>query len=252
MYRIVTYNVHRCLGIDGRLDPARIADVIASCRPHVVALQEIDVGRTRTGGIDQAQVIAARLGMEMHFHAALRVADERYGHAILSAMPSRLVKCGLFPADVRDPVREPRGALWVSVLMGGMRVEIINTHLGLRRLERQLQVEALLGPDWIGPAIHHHPLILAGDFNALPRSRAYLRIASRLRDVQILASRRSRPTFPSRMPLLRLDHVFVNPAVEVLGVWTVRTKLAVQASDHLPLMVEFKPLAGMPGGEGGA
>ena len=73
MYRIVTYNVRRCLGTDGRLEPGRIAEVIASCDPHIVALQELDVGRARTGGVDQAEAVAAALGMQMHRHPSLRV-----------------------------------------------------------------------------------------------------------------------------------------------------------------------------------
>jgi endonuclease/exonuclease/phosphatase family metal-dependent hydrolase len=64
--------VHRCVGVDGRLSPERIAEVIASCQADIVALQELDVCRARTGGVDQAHMIARRLGMEMHFHPALR------------------------------------------------------------------------------------------------------------------------------------------------------------------------------------
>ena len=63
--RIMTYNVHRCVGADGRADPRRIADVIAACQPDMVALQELDVGRLRTGGIDQVDAIAHPLGMSV-------------------------------------------------------------------------------------------------------------------------------------------------------------------------------------------
>src|SRR6478672_11059906 len=97
MTRILTYNVHRCLGVDGVLDPGRIAAVIAACQPDIVALQELDVRRARSGGVDQAKAIADRLGMQMHFHAALRVLEEEYGDAILTARPSRMVKAGALP-----------------------------------------------------------------------------------------------------------------------------------------------------------
>jgi endonuclease/exonuclease/phosphatase family metal-dependent hydrolase len=66
MARIMTYNVHSCRGTDGKLDVGRIAAVIAQSRPDIVALQEVDVRRTRTGSVDQAHAIAERLGM--HFH----------------------------------------------------------------------------------------------------------------------------------------------------------------------------------------
>jgi endonuclease/exonuclease/phosphatase family metal-dependent hydrolase len=239
--RILTYNVHRCLGNDGRLSPARIAVVIASCQPDIVALQELDVRRARTGGVDQAHAIALELGMHMHFHPAVRVMEELYGDAILTARPSRLVKAGALPGLSGRPGLEPRGALWASVQVGGTVVQVINTHLGLRRPERLAQVDALLGPEWLGHGSCRDPVILAGDFNAIQRSRAYQRLAARLRDAQASPHvLRRHPTFPARMPLLRIDHVFTSRSIEVLRVEAIRTPLARVASDHLPLFVDFR------------
>lgn len=131
MPRILTYNVHRCVGPDRRLDIGRVADAIAACEPDIVALQELDVGRPRTGGLDQAHEIAQRLGMSFHFNAALRVEEEQYGDAILTLLPERLVKAGPLPGlDPRVPL-EPRGALWVEVTVDGRPLQVINTHLGL-------------------------------------------------------------------------------------------------------------------------
>ena len=109
--RIMTYNVHRCVGADGRADPRRIAEVIAACGPDMVALQELDVGRLRTGGIDQAHAIAHLLGMSVHFNPALQVEEELYGDAILTALPMRLVKAGPLPGSVGF---EARGAPAIS------------------------------------------------------------------------------------------------------------------------------------------
>jgi endonuclease/exonuclease/phosphatase family metal-dependent hydrolase len=243
--RILTYNVHRCLGTDGQLSPARIADVIAAYEPDVVALQEVDVGRARTGGVDQAHAIALALGMHMHFHASMRVHQEEYGNAILTRRPSHLVKAAALPGLAKKPALEPRGALWASVNIGGTDVQVINTHLGLRRHERLAQIDALLGPHWLGHRSCREPVILLGDFNASPRSRAYQRLTSHLWDAQA-APQLARPkaTFPSRLPMLRIDHVFVSRSVRVLRVETVRTPLARVASDHLPLLVEFQILQG--------
>jgi len=135
---IATYNVRRCLGTDRRLSPDRIAQVIARCDADIVALQEIDVGRLRSGGIDQACVIAEKLGFTSHFHPALRIADEQYGDAVLTRCPSRLVKVGLLPGLRNLWSSEPRGAVWIEALVGGVRVQVINTHFGLRRRERRL------------------------------------------------------------------------------------------------------------------
>lgn len=241
MPRILTYNVHRCLGVDGRLSPSRIADVIAACEPDIVALQELDVNRARTGGVDQAQAIADALRMQLHFHPALTVMEELYGDAILTARPCSLVKADALPSWGRRAFVEPRGALWASVAIGDAEIQVINTHLGLRGPERLRQVEALLGPEWLGHPACREPVIVAGDFNAVPRSRTYRRLAARLSDAQTWpAGSRRRPTYPSRTPLLRLDHVFVSRSVEVLRTEVIRTPLARLASDHLPLAVDFR------------
>ena len=83
---------------DRRLDVGRIVAVIAAMQPDIVALQELDVGRARTGGVDQAHEIARRLDMACHFNAALQVEEEQYGDAILTSYPERLVKAGPCPA----------------------------------------------------------------------------------------------------------------------------------------------------------
>ncbi len=239
-YRIMTYNAHRCLGTDGRLAPQRIAAIIAACDPDIVALQELDVGRVRTGGVDQAELIARALDMQMHFHPAFRVFEELYGDAILTRAPSRLVKAGPLPSPLSFPPSEPRGALWVSVEIEGGPVEIVNTHLGLSRPERWAQVECLLGPDWLGSGALDRPLVLTGDFNAVQRGRTYRRLAGVLNSARAGRDGRGLATFPSRLPVLALDHIFVSPFVEVLTLRTLRTPLARVASDHLPLTADLR------------
>ena len=164
--RVMTYNVHRCVGIDGRLSPARIARIIAQHQPDFVALQELDAGRPRTGGIDQAHEIARHLEMAYHFHPTIVVEEERYGNAILSRLPMRLVKRAVLPGSGWG--REPRGAIWVSLEADGPAIQVINTHLGLSRRERLTQADALLGPDWLGHPDCRGPKILLGDLNAGP------------------------------------------------------------------------------------
>lgn len=239
MFRLLTYNVHRCQGMDRRYDPARTAAVIASCRPDIVALQELDVGRARSGGVDQARIIAAELGMALHFHPALKLADELYGDAILTASPMRLIKTGALPgADLRREV-EPRGALWAQVEINGRRVDVINTHLGLNARERVLQMQELLGEAWIGLA-GGRPLVLTGDFNAVPRSRPYRLAAERLGDAQRLSGkRRPAPTFPTRLPVLPLDHVFISAGLKAVRTQAPRTLATRLASDHLPLIADL-------------
>ncbi|MEJ1937792.1 endonuclease/exonuclease/phosphatase family protein, partial [Nostoc sp. NIES-2111] len=149
MVRILTYNVHRCLGIDGILSPARIAEVIAGTQPDIVLLQELDVRRKRSGRVDQAAEIAAHLGMRLHFHPALTAMEEEYGDAILTSHPSRLVKAGALPGLAGRKL-EPRGALWAAIRIAGAELDVVCTHLGLRGRERLAQAGGPTGAEGPG------------------------------------------------------------------------------------------------------
>lgn len=253
--RIMTYNVHSCIGMDGKLSPARIAKVIAHYDPDIVALQELDEGRPRTGEVNQAHFIAQDLEMEFHFHPALQVAEELYGDAILSRYPMRLVHAGRLPGGQNETsappglktdgsrwpkyLAEPRGALWVAVMIGDREVQLLNTHFGLRRRERSNQVEALLGPQWLDHPDCRKPVILCGDFNALPGSPVCRKLRRNFRDAQLMLNdHRPQRTFFGRYPVGRIDHVFVSPEITVTGIEVPRTALTRVASDHLPLIVE--------------
>jgi endonuclease/exonuclease/phosphatase family metal-dependent hydrolase len=243
----MTYNVHSCVGADRRCDVARVAAVIAHEKPDIVALQELDVGRLRTGGIDQAHQIASRLGMAFYFHPTVQVAEERYGDAILTALPMKVMRCAPLPTLRGMRGLEPRGALWVQVESEGGTLNVVNTHLGLIPLEQRDQMAALLGPDWLGHPDCRDPVLMLGDFNATARYAVYGKAtAGRLRDAQRLLQQqqgrgaRAIPTFPARFPVLRIDHAFVGPGVEVLDVRVPGGPQARAASDHLPLVVDFK------------
>lgn len=241
MPRIMTYNVHRCVGTDGRLDVRRVAEVIAEAEPDIVALQELDVRRARTRGVDQAHAIAELLGMRFRFNAALKVEEELYGDALLTAYPERLVQAGPLPGLPSLPRLEPRGALWVAVEVDGREIQVVTTHLGLLAREQQVQTEALMGPQWLGRLDNLDDVILLGDFNATSTSVSYRRIRSAaLDDAQKERPGRNLPTFPSLFPMLRIDHVFAGKGVEVTRVQVPQTPLARVASDHLPLVVDFQ------------
>jgi endonuclease/exonuclease/phosphatase family metal-dependent hydrolase len=248
-FRVMTYNVHRCRGLDRVWSPERIAEVIASCHPDIVALQELDVGRARSGHVDQAETIARDLGMDVQFFPALRVMEELYGDAILSRWPAKTVKAGPLPG-LRLPGLEPRGALWSTIRVAGVDVQVLNTHLSVLGRERHMQVDTLLGPEWLGHPDCRAPVIVMGDLNATTRSRAYRRLAGRFRDVYRACPRRhhapSRATFPTRFPRLCIDHIFVGQSVDVINACTVRTPLASFASDHLPVLAELKVPSPVP------
>lgn len=234
--RLVTYNVHGCIGLDGRHDPGRIAAVLAAEEPDVVALQEVDVGRRRTGGVDQPAEIARRLGMEAVFLESFPC----YGIAVLSRLPMRRVRGARLPTWKGPVPVEPRVALWVSVGPEPEPLQLVATHLGLIPRERETQAAALLGAEWLASPTCTGPRVLCGDLNSPQRSVTYRRLAAVLRDLPAAAAQGApRPTFPSPLPALRLDHVLASDGIEVLAAHTGKSALARRASDHLPLVVDL-------------
>ncbi len=238
--RVMTYNVHGCVGIDRDLSIDRIASVIATYRPDVVALQELDFKRARSGRVDQAHLIAEKLQMKFHFYPAIEIREEKYGDAILSRYPLRLRHAAALPTMPSPPGLERRGALWVTVKLESGELNVINTHMGLSSRERVAQARALVGPPWAGHPQCHRPTIICGDWNAVPGSRAYRLLTKRFYDVQRRPPLRPRlRTFPSRLPVMRIDHIVASYDLATHHVMVPRTELTRVASDHLPLIADL-------------
>jgi endonuclease/exonuclease/phosphatase family metal-dependent hydrolase len=238
--RVMTYNVHGCLGMDGRVSPDRIARVIERYNPDLVALQELDLDRVRSQRLDQPRLIAEQLGMQVCFSPTVIHGDEQYGHALLGHFPMQLIRTDILSAGERKNYFEPRGALWVRVTLEGWQLNLLNTHFGLNRYERVAQVSDLLNENWLGGIGAEEPVILCGDFNMFPRSRPYRALTRRLRDVQIgVNGSPALNTFSSVRPLVRIDHIFVSPHFVPEQCQVPRNHLTCVASDHLPLIVDL-------------
>lgn len=236
----MTYNVHRCVGADGTDSIDDIARLCAEAEADVIALQELDAPETDEGGeVHHARYLAHRLGMKELFCRTFRRRVGYYGHALLSRFPLDLVKVTTFPSPHERA--EPRGAIWARAQVGKTALDIISTHLGVRRHERAAQSSELVGAGWLASADLKTPCVLCGDLNAIPLAATYRRISTRLTDAQrIIPGHRPRATFPSRLPLVRLDHVFVSHDIRVRQArvpWNARSR---RASDHLPLIVDLE------------
>lgn len=235
--RVVTYNTHGCVGTDGARSVERIVDVLRACDADVIGLQEIDVGRTRSGGIDQAEAIAVRLGMDHVFGAALDDGVGAYGNAILSRHPVLHLRTQKLPTW--RAVSEPRCFVHARVDLPAGGLDVIVTHFGLGPIERMGQArhvadELSRSSPWT---------VLLGDLNCGRGSIAYSRLAGKLRDAQhAVSSRTVRATYPSWRPILRIDHVFVGPGLEVLASEVATGTLVRAASDHLPVVVTMRRL----------
>ncbi|MDB6131340.1 MAG: Endonuclease/exonuclease/phosphatase [Verrucomicrobiales bacterium] len=238
--RILTYNIHGCLGMDGRISPQRIARVLQLYNADVIALQEVDLGRSRSGGHDQAKMIADDLGMFMQFCPTVIRGDEQYGHAVLSRFPVEVVQYGLLPSGPGEKTREPRGAIWVIIRDGSVPLHLVTTHLGLGIRERAAQMNELLGGKWLGRIPADEPILFCGDFNMLPDTLPYRVVTERLRDVQKeLKNFKPIKTFAALAPISRIDHIFLSDHFTVSKVQVPRNSMTRVASDHLPLISDI-------------
>ena len=240
--RVMTYNVHRCVGTDGKDSIASITRVCRDAAPDLIALQELDAPETdEDEGEHHARDLAKALGMTLLFCRTFRRNVGYYGHALLSRYPLTLQRVETFASpEPGDPRSEPRGAIWARATLPTGTLDIISTHLGVRRHERSFQSKELLGPGWLGSPDLTVPAIVCGDLNAIPRAATYRRIAGRLHDAQRMLGRRTKPTWPSRFPLVRIDHVFVSDGVRVHGASVPWNRTSRKASDHLPLVVDIE------------
>jgi endonuclease/exonuclease/phosphatase family metal-dependent hydrolase len=242
--RVATNNVHGCVGMDRRRSETRIAEAIADLEVDVIGLQELDLNRRRSAGIDQAGLIAEQLGWQRIFHPALRVAGEQYGDAILSRWPMQLRQARELPSVTTRVCPETRAAIWVEIQTPAGPVQVINTHLGLGRRERFMQAQLLIGDEWLGSVVASYPLILMGDFNSLPGSAPYRLIVQQLRDARRLVTPAPHlRAYPTRLPLFAVDHIFVNEQLHVERIRVVRNARTRVASDHFPVVADLRQTA---------
>ena len=230
--RVATYNIHRCRGLDGRTNPARIAEVIASVEPDIVALQEvIGAGPTSSG---HAEEIGAQLGMGWVMAPTRHLRGRLFGNAVLSHLPIRQH----VQYDLSWKTCEPRCVQRVDVEVGDETLHVYNVHLGTAFLERRYQAERL-------SAIVHDkrvgvPKLVLGDFNEWTRGLATQMLNERLKSVDLRTHLRRRRTYPGVFPVLHLDHIYYEGDVEVERVELPRTRRSLMASDHLPLVAELQ------------
>lgn len=226
--------------MDGRRSEARIAEVIRECASDVVGLQELDLARARSGGVDQAARIAKHLGWHHHFHPAMQNGREQYGDAIISRHAMTIRQAGELAARAPWFCNETRGACWAEVQTEFGALNVINTHLGLGHRERIMQARLLVSDTWLGRIDPKSPVVLLGDFNFRPLSAPHRIITEQLRDVRALVGQpRGFRTYPTRLPLLAVDHIFVNDQIVVAQVMVHRSALARAASDHFPLIADL-------------
>ena len=230
--RVLTYNIHHAEGTDGKLDLERIAKVIQSAKPDLVALQEVDQSTKRSGGVDQLARLAELTGMHSAYGKAMDFQGGAYGIGMLSRWPLQNVRVHPLPSP---PGVEPRAILEATVVPGenGAKLQFLVTHVDHKAApaHRAQQVARIreLFPATAADAI---PAILAGDLNATPDSEV---IKSLFADWTDSAAGKTFLTCPTNPPRVKIDYVLYRPA----SAWRVVETQALQeptASDHLPVL----------------
>ncbi|NOJ81361.1 endonuclease/exonuclease/phosphatase family protein [Myxococcus xanthus] len=241
--RLVSYNIHSGIGTDGRFDLGRVGAVLREVDADIVALQEVGDFRAVTPREDQPEHLADMLGLHMAFGPNVVRNGRRYGNAILSRLP--IVKSKNYDLSVGR--REPRGALRCDLdIGGGLQLHVFSLHLGLRLGERRRQEALLLSSDILRDAARKAPLVVCGDFNYWGNGPVPSLVRQAIHDAALELGAPAR-TYPTRLPLLRLDRIFVDAGVRPLSIHPHRTELSRVASDHLPLVLRFEaPVAVEP------
>jgi endonuclease/exonuclease/phosphatase family metal-dependent hydrolase len=229
---VMTYNIHLGIGTDKKFDLQRIAKIINAHRPDFVAVQEVDQGTTRVGGIDEPAELARLTGLHATYGPAMDHAGGRYGNVVLSRRPvtsSRVVALPYKPGGRR----EPRTAVGVTCRVGGEEVVFIGTHFdhtGGEQSDRLAQAKAV-NDAW---GEEERPAVFAGDINCEPGTPPMEELAR----VWALASIPA-PTSPAGAPRSAIDHVLVKPRDR----WRVIKSRVIEepvASDHRPVLVKME------------
>ncbi len=223
--RVLTWNIHGCVGGDGRHDVARVRDALERLAPDVAAFQEVD-SRRQIPGVGQVyDVLREAVGDHGHDAWAISGADGHYGQFLASRFPLDDKQVH----DISVPGLEPRKVMTATLRLPAARLRVIATHLGLRLGERLRQVAAL---QEIVRADLSDPVLLLGDFNEWLWPRCTQRGLFRLFD-----ARTRHRSFPARLPLLPLDRIWCRPGHLLTRSWAASE--ARSASDHLPLLAEL-------------
>ena len=235
--RVATYNVHKCQGMDGRVRPDRVADVIRELKADVVALQEVLSVEGGARENNQSQYLADALEMHMVLGENRRLNGGAYGNVILSRFPLRS-HCNY---DLTVPGRERRGCLRTDVELPSHStpMHIFNLHLGTAFLERRHQARMLLEAELIRSKSLEGPRIVLGDFNEWTRGLVSTVLAAEFQSADIRTLMRRTRTYPGVFPFMHLDHIYYDATLQVARVELHRTLKSLLASDHLPLVADF-------------
>lgn len=231
-FRIATYNVHKCRGVDWRVSPHRVAQVMREVGADILAAQEI----LRS----QAEALSTALDIPFIFGTARQHASEPYGNAVFTRRT--LLSSETFDLTVR--LREPRQCLRVSLaLTPSEPLHFFAVHLGTSYWERREQARRFVSPGILERADFQGARIVAGDFNEWTRGLATQLLSEHLKSADTAVHLKRSRTYPGILPFLHLDHVYYDSCFHLCAMKLHASRVALLASDHLPLVADFESLA---------
>ena len=244
-FRVMTYNIHRAIGIDRRFRPERVLRIIATYEPDIVLLQEVDDGVPRSRRMDLARELATSAEyphVAVGHNVTLR--KGRYGNATLSRHPILLER----NIDLTIGSSKRRGCQHTAIVLDGAagrthHLEVFNLHLGLSARQREQQVVLLAQSRELTSLPTDAACLVAGDFNdwrsqLVPHFTGPLRFRSATE-----STRRGEKTFltyPSFFPRGPLDRIYYRGPLELLAAKRCRLRISRIASDHLPIIADFE------------
>jgi len=228
----VTYNVHRCRGMDRRTRPPRVAKVLREIGADIIALQEVIGAGPR--GPSHVEEIGAALGMGWAMTTARQLRGYQFGNVVLSRLP--ITHHAQY--DLSWKTCEPRRMQRVDIDVHGQVLHVYNVHLGTAILERRHQAQRLA--TIVSDKHIAGPKLVLGDFNEWMRGMTTKLLSSKLQQVDLRNYLRRRRTYPGLFPILHLDHIYYDGPLDIIGVKVARTPLALVASDHLPLIADVR------------
>ncbi len=217
--------------------PERIVKVLREIDADIIALQEVLSVPNHTPEHDQARYIADRLGMHYYVGGTRVLKGGTYGNVLLSRFPLRTTE----NYDISVRGREQRGCLRADVeLEGVVLMHVFNVHLGTAFLERRHQGRRLIDSRILNNEELRGPRILLGDFNEWTRGLASRLLAWHLKSADVKLHLPRAKTYPGVLPFLHLDHIYYEHTLELLSMSLHKSRTALVASDHLPLVAELK------------
>ncbi|MGH9882901.1 MAG: endonuclease/exonuclease/phosphatase family protein [Pyrinomonadaceae bacterium] len=238
-FRVVTYNIHKCRGLDGRRRPKRIAEVLKQINADIVALQEVVGMDAPERERNQVRAIAEELGFDFRIGENRQLRGCAYGNAVLSRLPMIAAR----NHDLTWLKNEPRGCLQVTIALDNEKsqhlLQIYNVHLGTSFFERRYQARRLL--DVVTNSSHpSSPRIVLGDFNEWTRGLATHLLSYHFNNAEPQQRPGRARSYPGVLPLLHLDHIYYDSSLELINITVHRSALALVASDHLPVIGDFR------------